>query len=188
METVGYRLWEFQYDPEVTRVIYAARKRGRENAAECSCPWCENFRSLREQNQVYPAEVLGLLERFGVDYRLESELLCSGPLESGLYRYLGWFPFVGLAMKGPDANQPGKSGSGIVEAGHYEAITDQFSMGFTSWTSFSGSWFDNHPTLELVFSAELPWILEEPAPDDSGSLRERLEMMNRIRTREDSDP
>jgi len=58
-----------EYNAEATRERYSAVEG---SIAHCACPYCENYRLVREA--IYPSEFLALLVQLGVDYRKETEL------------------------------------------------------------------------------------------------------------------
>ena len=163
MVRVRFRRWAFDANPAETSQIYAIRA---QRGAPCPCPWCRNFCSVREREEVFPEEIRLLFGELGIDYRGEVELLSPGPRATGLYGYTVWFPFVGKAFIGPDAVKPGRPGLQTLDGGYFEPIRKHFSIGFTAYPQFSADLFDDRPTLEAVVAADVRWILDEPEPSE----------------------
>src|SRR5438445_7029948 len=76
MVRVRFRRWAFDANPAETSQIYAIRA---QRGAPCPCPWCRNFCSVREREEVFPEEIRLLFGELGIDYRGEVELLSPGP-------------------------------------------------------------------------------------------------------------
>jgi hypothetical protein len=139
--------WEFQVDRAATVDAHAREPQG--GADTCTCNGCRNFVVARDS--VYPDEFLSLLESLGIDYRKDGEVYLNGPLESGFYSYGGWFHFVGSLDK----------------TGDFSAVS--MGVDFKVWLCRSCapplSTMKDLPRVQLEFLAEVPWVLDEDAPE-----------------------
>jgi hypothetical protein len=146
--------WHVCWDPAATRQAYEAVFTG--SPEECGCCYCRNFAAAR--GLAYPPEALSLFDRLGIDPRKEAEIWECCRLDSGLRCYGGFFHFVGSIEVGADAMRPG----GALEL---EPLTKHFSWGLTSNVSLVRPPFAGLPLVQLEFSAQVPWVLEDhPEP------------------------
>jgi hypothetical protein len=158
MEEVQYKRWQFCVDVIATRKAYSQVKQG--GAEDCGCYTCLNFVALREQ--VYPGEILALLEQLGVNYTKEIEVYHVTKLESGLHLYGGWLHFVGCFKLG-------ESSKVLVEEDantqfytfELEQVKGKFQIGFTEDGGLYWSAFQRKPLVQIEFMVEIPWQLEE---------------------------
>src|SRR5712691_11902935 len=82
--------WQFECDPEATRVAYSRVDRG--GAESCSCNGCRNFVVAR--NRVFPTTFLDFLATLGVDPLKDGEAYHNARLAPGRHDYGGSFHFV----------------------------------------------------------------------------------------------
>jgi len=153
--SLRWRKWKLAYDADATRRMYELRVG--KGKSTCSCPWCRNFYSNEQPGPILPAEAKGLFDTLGIELGREVELLCP-PVDSRLKWYTGFLGFVGRIAGGPDA-------SGWQKRSAPHAITDRFEIGFAQAHSFWQGDFEGQPTVEVIYSTEVPWVLSEPDPD-----------------------
>ena len=94
--SLTYRDWILECDVDATRRAYEGLLHG--GAEECGCSGCRNF--IEQREFVFPAEVLNLFGRLGMNYRRDAEIYHIARMESGSH-YGGWFHFVGNILKEP---------------------------------------------------------------------------------------
>jgi hypothetical protein len=97
MTQITYRDWIFDSDVDQTRAGYETITAG--GAETCNCAGCRNF--LAQRDSIFPAEVLQLFLKLGVDYKRDAEIYHTARLELGRHLYGGWFHFVGIILKKP---------------------------------------------------------------------------------------
>jgi hypothetical protein len=85
-----------------------------------------------------------------VDPRCEAEVYSRGRDESGLYRYGGWFHFVGELE---------------TEIDKIESVGDHFLFWLARHVALVPAAFGDSPIVQLEFMAGVPWVLDEPEPD-----------------------
>jgi hypothetical protein len=158
MIAMEFRRWRFEADPGATRAAYRSIPAG--GPELCGCLHCRNFAAARPA--VYPPEALALFERLGVPPDREAEIWEYGPAGPGRRSYGGIFHFIGRALSGRDAfvSKDGKSGTWDLES-----LAKAFALGLTSHLSLVPEPFGSLPVLQIDFQAEVPWVLEQPAPD-----------------------
>ena len=160
METLRFRRWELRCDAAATRAAYEATEIGW--AEYCGCVHCRNFHLARDS--VYPAEVVGLLERLGIDRTKETEVYPYQEIDEASAWYAGHFHLVGEIASGPDfwTEQPG--GGLRTNPEGVEVLTDEFRMGFTPRLTQVRRPFTSQGTLQLEWVAAVPWLLERRMP------------------------
>ncbi|HZG53974.1 MAG TPA: hypothetical protein VEZ40_17850 [Pyrinomonadaceae bacterium] len=145
---ISFREWIFECDVEATRTACDSIASG--GAEECGCGYCLNF--IEARRQVYPAELLDLLARLGIDYRKEVEVYQMTRSASGLHLYGGWFHFIGRILKRPVAP---------------EKLNEQFSVDFLTGNSLAAAAFADRALVQIEFTTEIPWLLEEEQDPDT---------------------
>lgn len=172
MTIVRYREWAFDADIFATRRAYAewaeSRERGlavrrQEMAENPKIPWsgcqrCLNYETARVRGAIFPSELSRLFEQLGMVPLHETELLCAfRKPELGRFHYLATYTFLGNLVSGRDAQIPGRRGSGRIDAGYYENLTPDLSIGFTKYPFVGGPFNREAPQIEawlyLGFSA-----------------------------------
>jgi hypothetical protein len=141
MTQITYRDWIFDCDVESTREGYASITAGA--VEKCPCAECRNF--LAQRNSVFPAEVLDLFNRLGVDYKRDAETYHMGRLEPGVHLYAGWFHFVGTILKEPIG----------------PATLDNFTIDFIPHNALAAKDFENQPLVQIEITVKLPSVLSE---------------------------
>lgn len=157
METLRVGRWEISCDPEATRKAYASVLRG--GPEKCGCAGCRNFAAAR--TRAYPAKVLALFEALGIPPDREVEVCHFGRLAPGKHQYGGWFHFVGSILSGADAR---RQRTEKVWEFELEDISDNFSLGFTSFVVLVREPFKGLPLIQLEFTAKVPWVLPTTEP------------------------
>jgi hypothetical protein len=149
MEFVSVGEWRVRCDPDATRRAYERVGVGAPEA--CGCLDCRNFAAARDR--AYPAEVLTLLDRLGINPSREAEVYFTGETESGLRLYGVWFHFVGSVVRGSDTDS-----ALVLELGEH------FKMYFTNHVTLVQEPLGGHEVAQLEFWATVPWVLDEPEP------------------------
>ena len=75
--------WVIEHNPDVTRRCYAQIPWG----DDCDCGACRNLDALGPS--AFPASVLEIFERLGIDWHKPAEVYHCGRLENGLHNYEG---------------------------------------------------------------------------------------------------
>jgi hypothetical protein len=151
LETVKFGSWVAQVDPEANRTAYSHIAQGA--AEECSCPECRNFIAARGKGLVYPADVVGLFGRMGVDADRESEVygMDAGANRDGLCVYGGWFNVVGRLL-GDDVAVP-------------REVSPRIQLYPSSGAALPDPAFGDVEMFRIEFVIALPWVLDEPNPN-----------------------
>jgi hypothetical protein len=96
---IHYRNWILQADAAAT---IAAYQDVRSPTSYCTCHWCRNFMAWREGG--YPADVLEVLSRCGLDPFRESDVYQQDLRpDEGTVLYRWFFFFRGRILSGPQA-------------------------------------------------------------------------------------
>jgi hypothetical protein len=149
--------WVIEHDPDTTRQCYARIPWG----DDCDCDPCRNLDALGEN--AFPADARRVLGELGVDFHKPAEVHHIARLENGLQQYGGWYHCVGRIVSGRDASQPE---AGTSPPQHFEAasFSGHFSISCSSARDLASEAFGDLPLVQVDFSAELPWVLDEPEP------------------------
>jgi hypothetical protein len=151
MERIHFHRWTLACDLSATRQAYNQIEMG--DPEVCGCCYCRNF--ILARDQVYPSEILDLLNRLGVDSRREREVYHMGRLPNGLHHYGGWFHFVGsIELEG-------------TEVGPYDMENQEgrFQLWFHSQPALVPKPFNGLPVCQMEFVAGVPWLLRDhPEP------------------------
>ena len=139
MQTVEYEKWVLEVDRPATQAIYSDIPES--GAVDCGCDDCLRFDEMR--SILYPASVLEVLDRLGVDPGKEVEVMSFGPDEDGRDIWNWWLLFVGRIKSGPDA----AAQQGCL---NYESVTDNFMIGFTEGISIPWAGFRDRAPLVQV--------------------------------------
>jgi hypothetical protein len=145
---ITFRGWTFECDTEATRTAYDGIASG--GAEGCGCDYCLNF--IEARRRVYPAEMLDLFARLGIDYRKEVEVYQMNRGASGLHLYGAWFHFVGRILAQPPAP---------------EKLGEHFSVDFLTGKSLAAEAFAARPLVQVEITAEIPWLLKEQEDPDT---------------------
>ena len=159
MQAIEFSKWKILSDPDLTREVYAQIETG--GAELCGCEACFNFATAR--HLIYSAEVIDLLDCFGIDPLLESCVRHRAQLEPGLHRYSGWFHLVGEIAWGPPT-VVAASGSDAEPIASLISTDAELALGFSADRSRAPEPFYGLPTVELEFAARIPWISNAPEP------------------------
>jgi hypothetical protein len=147
MARLAYRDWVFDCDAETTRKAYDDIDFGRAEA--CDCHLCRNF--LLTQPDVFPAEILDLFVRLGIDHRKEAESYHIVPIAPGLHLYGAWYHFVGQIFQQPDS--PAK-------------LSEHSTVDFIAKRDLAADSFGNQPLVQVELTLAVSWLLEgEEEPD-----------------------
>ncbi len=149
--------WVIEHDPDTTRRCYARIPWGN----DCDCDPCRNLDALGED--AFPAEARHVLGELGIDFHKPAEVYHIARLENGLQQYGGWYHCVGRIVSGRDASQPEAVAT---PPQHFEAasFSEHFSITCSSGRDLAPEVFGDLPLVQVDFSAELPWVLDEAEP------------------------
>ncbi len=152
-QILNFRDWQFEFDRELTQKTYQETAQG--GADMCICANCKNFSAYREH--VFPAEILDLFDKIGIDYKKEAEIW-EIDLSDGLHQVFGWFHFKGRMLSGKNVLIKLPNGKG----GTYDftELSDKFAIGFSEASDLS--FFEDEANLVQVdFRAKIPWVIEK---------------------------
>ena len=143
MPTFGQ--WQFDCDPEATRLAYSKVDHG--GSDSCTCNGCRNFAAAR--SHVYPQAFLEFLASVGIDSTKDAEAYHMAPFAPGLHDYGGWFHFVGQLNVDGDFGEV------------------NFGNGFTAWLCKASAprltALEELPVVQVEFHAKaVRWVLNEP--------------------------
>jgi len=145
--------WTVEYDPEVTRSLYAKIPIGR---AEACCGSCRNFASAREQ--AYSPYIRSLLETLDIDLRKEEDVIHHPDPPDPLHHYEGLFWFAGRITSGRDGyEETGKRGW----KPDFEKVDERTNLGITLGPFRRAPKSQGTPWLLLVIETKVPWVSEE---------------------------
>jgi hypothetical protein len=166
--------WTVEYDAAATRHVHDEMLSG--SPESCGCAGCRNFAAAR--NVAYPPPALDLFHQLGIEYDRESEIGSAVDLGGGRFLYSGWFHFVGRIVAGPKGithvatvprGNSGGIGAGEVYLIDFEPMTPGFALCLAEKKDMLPSEFGDEPVVQLEFKAEVPWVLDEPAPTSEGT-------------------
>ena len=144
MECIEIGGWVVSVDAERTRATYASiAKGGWEN---CGCTYCRNFGAVVLKS--FPPKVLAFFAQAGIDPLKDAEVYEFGETSPGVRSYGGEYYFWGRIEQ--DA------------AGELQA-EPKFQVTFTLPSALVQPEFRADGAASFVFSADLPWVLEEHA-------------------------
>ena len=157
MRTLEVGPWVLEYDRDATKTAYAQiDKCGPE---ECGCTHCQNFMKLREK--IYPKKVLEIFDLLGIDYTKENEVYHTHKTKPGWHSYGGWLHFIGSIIKIIENRIPLDSQGNET----YLIVEKHFEWSFRERRDEASSYFDENPLVQIDFSAEVPWVLEDEEPE-----------------------
>lgn len=142
MTQITYRDWILDCDVEATRAGYETISQG--GAESCNCSGCQNF--LAQRDSIYPAEVVDLFDRLGVNYKRDAETYHTARLAAGVHLYGSWFHFVGAMAKEPIG----------------PATLDNLTIDFIPHNALAAKAFENQPLVQIEITVKLSWVLPEP--------------------------
>ena len=142
MTQITYRDWVLECDVRATCAGYETISAG--GAETCDCSGCQNF--LAQRDTVYPAEVLGLFNELGVNYKRDAETYHMARLEPGVHLYGAWFHFVGSIVKEPVG----------------PATLGNFTIDFIPNNDLAAKAFENQRLVQIETTVKLRWVLSEP--------------------------
>jgi len=155
--TVQFGRWTLSGDYDVTRAAYAAISVG--GPEERGCTHCLNFAAQR--SKVYPAIVLELFEKLGIQSNREAEIYHMARLETGNHLYGGWFHFVGSILSGTDA---AKQIAKNLWQPDLESQSEFFSLVFSARTGLVRDPFKGLPLVQFEFTAKILWVINAEEP------------------------
>ena len=157
MERIDVAGWVLECEPEVTRAVLGALPAGAPEA--CGCLHCRNYALARPR--VYGPRMRALLARLGVPEDRETEVYELGPgAAPGLRLYGGWFTAAGRVLRDPLADVPPAERA-------FVALDPGLEVAAAPGGVLAPDGFAGRPVLQLVFHAQVPWLLDEP-PDPTG--------------------
>ena len=150
--------WQIEVDRCATEAAYLMIQPW---TGSCCIP-CANFQRLGQQ--VFPANVHELLRQLGIDYRKPAEVCHSFRTESGLHLYSGWFHVIGRILAGEDSHLRCCE-DGSTQRVVTVDIAAHCRLGLSESTDLVPSVMTSHPTVQIEFETDLPWVLDAPEPD-----------------------
>lgn len=170
MEVVRFKDWKLRADSYHTQIAYQTIQGV---TRSCDCRWCSNFVAVRED--VYPRDVLALLDDLGVDHTKEADLYQQDRDPSlGKILYRWWFYFIGHIEEGRQAwefkgRRPDKVLPVTYWDKHLETLREPpsyFGIGFSDdgrrreeERQFVPEQFEGFNLVQVEFNAYVPWML-----------------------------
>jgi hypothetical protein len=158
MKIVNWREWSLRCDEEATERAYRAVTKG--GADGCTCAYCRNYVQARES--LYPAEILRLFSELNVDYRKEAEACQYNRVRPGVRLCGVWYHFVGNVLKGKDRVITLPSGATQMRP---DRFTESLEIWFWERSDLAHASFKGLPLVQMDFTLEVPWVLDEPEPE-----------------------
>jgi len=149
--------WVIEHDLDMTRRCYAQLPWGN----DCDCSPCRNLDALG--SDAFPPDVRQVFNELGIDIHKPAEVYHCGRLKNGLHFYGGWYHCVGHILSGPEAWQPEPAPSTLQRL-HATPFSEHFSIGCSPQREVAPAVFADLPLVQVHFSAELPWVLDEAEP------------------------
>jgi hypothetical protein len=131
------------HDTPTTRKAYADIRAG--GADTCTCAMCRNWVAIRDR--VLPSEFRDLLDRLGIDYTKDGEVVHYSRRDDGLHYYDGWYHGIGVMLSEPTTEMA------IIDG--VEIVID--------WSNGTDLFFEQlrgYPFVRVSFSGFFPWVLE----------------------------
>jgi hypothetical protein len=135
MVEISFKGWLVETEYEVNRRF--DRETVGFGAESCDCDYCRNFFVV--EGEVYPAEVLELLEKLGVRRPLEAEVVHYGPENEGVL-YHAEIPFFGAIKNKPESTSTVN-------------LFEEFSLHVPEMAG--------RQVIQLAWPLVLPWVLED---------------------------
>lgn len=117
----------------------------------CDCAPCRNFKAAIE---LLPSPLLDLLSRLGTSADKPAEVYYCCPNPDGTHKYGGWYHVTGQILSGWD------EATGF----QFQQLCDRASIYFSTKQVHLVSEGFPHPVIQLEFSTDIPWVLNEPPP------------------------
>jgi hypothetical protein len=136
-----------EFDRSATIRAYAELERGATDT--CDCLYCANYTRLRNRD-IFPAEMLEVCDRLGIDVLKEGETTAFERPESQMIIYIGELYFVGNVRVGsPTSGVEPSTGTSAARWGFAKADGPRPPDVFA-------------PSVAVVtYQVELPWVLTE---------------------------
>jgi hypothetical protein len=144
MERAELAGWLVSVDAERTRATYASIAKGGWEA--CGCTYCRNFGAVVLKS--FPSAVLAFFRQAGIDPLKDAEVYEFGESSPRVRSYGGEYYFWGRIEK----DAPGELQS-----------KPKFQVTFSSPSALVQPEFRADGAICFLFSADLPWVLEEHA-------------------------
>ena len=141
MQRIQIGPWEIEYDREATRAAYAAG--GDSSNYYCGCQGCRNYLA---NTRAFPEAMRQFFDSLGIDPEKPSHLGCAIATGENEYFCSGWYHVIGRYASG--------------EAIPHK-LTEDFWVELTPSPVYVPKEIPEEQTLQIDFSASLPWLLDE---------------------------
>ena len=135
--------YTLDHDNPTTRKVYESIPAG--GSQTCKCAMCRNWVAIRDR--VLPSEFRDLLERLGIDYRKDGEVVHYYRREDGLHFYDGWYHGIGVMLSEPTGERAIIDGVEIV-------------IDWSDGTDLFHDQLRSYPLVRVSFAGFFPWVLE----------------------------
>lgn len=175
MKEISFLDWKILVDAEQTKLAYQSVIGATKS---CDCDYCSNFVKIRDE--IYPKDVLNLLEQCGIDHTKEADLYQQAIDKSeNTVFHRWWFYFVGNIVEGKQAWKLAPKDEARKQSSHWEkhllTLRDKpfsFLMGFSDDPNrrLQGEEQFVHQSLkpfnlvQVEFNANTSWILAKEFP------------------------
>lgn len=140
--------WAVDHDSGLTKRAYELARATR---SPCNCAYCLNYRAARDNAR--PQALSDILDGFGINQDMETEVSEFGRTPSGKHLYSGWYSLVGEVRCDPSDRM-------LVVPGDLPG-TVEWLVFFTPGRALAFDTFGDAALVRLEFQVELPWVLDE---------------------------
>ncbi|HVJ27655.1 MAG TPA: hypothetical protein VM493_08925 [Vicinamibacterales bacterium] len=135
--------YTLDHDTPTTRKAYADIPAG--DSQTCTCAMCRNWLTIRDR--VLPAEFRDLLDRLGIDYTKEGEIIQSSRRRGDRHLVTVRYHAIGVMLSEPTSET---------------VIIDDMEI-MIDWSDGSDSFFEplrSYPLVSVTFTGYVPCVLE----------------------------
>lgn len=151
---VAFGTYTIDADVERTREFYRTAASVTEG---CQCDGCRNYEKAVD---VLPASIRAFFDRLGVDMKKVCECYVNAANKDGTLLYGGFYHICGSLLTGESAWQSISEAHAFWNDEAAFAVTDSFRVSVHNGIDLLEDGFPL-PVVQLEFSADIPWVLDE---------------------------
>ena len=148
-----YGNYKVDIDAEKTRRLYEKAETVTEG---CSCQSCRNFYHAVD---ALPQPVRDFFEKLGIDLKRAFDATGWYREKDGTVHYTGILMACGNVLEGESPWKKKDNGSSYWDKDTSYQVAERFHVGFFNNNPFREDY--PAPDVEIVFSADIPWVLDE---------------------------